>query len=445
MSLQTGHEYNISPIDGRYYKMLEKVRDIFSDKELTRTKLNIENEYLGFILNILHLDRFKRELRTVLQLDENKFYKDIKEIEATTNHDIKAIEYFLQNYYKEKGHKDYIPYIHIGLTSEDINCLCRSIVLQKGAYLIRDEIKILNDTIFKLLEDDNWNVIMLARTHGQPATPVKLSKEFKVYMERLSQQLITFNDVAKTTKFGGATGGFNALKFSRPNIDWNNKLDIFVKRFNLARNNNTTQIDHYDNYSEVFDLLKRISIILVDMCQDIWLYISMDYFKLATIKNEVGSSTMPHKVNPIDFENAEGNLKLAISLFNFFSEKLPISRLQRDLTDSTVSRNFGVAFSHLYIAIQNIKKGLAKLRPNIKKISDDLNSNWAILGEAVQTVLRLNGIENAYEILKDFTRETQYITREQYIDFVNGLNNITQLDKNKLLELTPEIYGEMYI
>lgn len=433
---------NISPIDGRYAEIVKSLTKFFSEKTLMKWRIHVENEYLEMIVKTI---RLKTGTKFAIIEPDPDFFEKIKQIEQITKHDVKAVEYYLRDLYREK-YPECLPLIHIGLTSEDVNALCRSLILKKATKFIFYRIAMLTETIDKFAQE--WMAIpMLARTHGQTATPTTLGKELKVYTERLKNQTKIYSRLHYRTKFGGATGGFNALNFAYPSIDWKNKLDAFVEDFELERHIFTTQIDHNDNHAEIFDLLKRINTILLDFCQDIWLYLMLDYFSLATNPNEIGSSTMPHKVNPINFENAEGNLKLANCLLNFFAEKLPVSRLQRDLTDSTVSRNIGVAYSHIYLALNNLLEGIVKLTPNREKIAEELDANWAILGEAVQTVLRKNGVENAYEQVKDLIQSfhSEKFGKKEYLTLVEKLDIKDAEDKQRLLALTPASYANYSI
>jgi len=425
----------LSPLDGRYKERVNILRKYFTEKSLICKRLEIEVTYLKFIMNILNIDN---SIEKILVPDSTTIYTQVKKIEKETNHDVKAVEYYLGNLCKKYNRETYIPYIHIGLTSHDINSISRSLLIKD---FIEQEYNIELLEFITVLSNraEEWNVPMLAKTHGQSATPTNMCKEMKVYFERLFIQTENLNNIEHRCKLGGASGGLNALYFAYPDITWENQFDIFCKRLNLSRHKYTTQIDHYDNFAEIFDNIRRINIILIDLCQDIWLYCSSDYFKLKIKEGEVGSSTMPHKVNPIDFENAEGNLKIANSLLNLLSEKLPVSRLQRDLTDSTVSRNIGIAFGYSWLAIQSIKKGFEKLVINSTAIIDELNSNYVILGEAVQTVLRKNGHRNAYSKIKKLTRNNAVLSKYEYIDMVKQLD-INKEDKNRLLKLTPESY-----
>ena len=440
---------NISPLDGRYREELDELREYFTEDALNVKRVRIE------IIYVMHLNQLiNKSNDKFLKIDHMKIQKNIgrvKEIEKTTNHDVKAVEYYVREILDEYGYGDLKHLIHFGLTSQDINSLAMSTIID--SYLEYEllpflEIDLLND-LKSIIDDEQWNIPMMSKTHGQWATPTNFKKEFMVFSERLTTQIEIIKNIKKlgiNTKFGGATGGLNSLYFAYPDIDWKEYMTGFCRSsFGLKRTQHTTQIDHYDNFSEIFDALKRVNTILIDMCQDIWLYISMDYIKLKINEDETGSSTMPHKVNPIDFENAEGNFKLSNCLLNFLSEKLPVSRLQRDLTDSTVSRNIGVAFGHSDLAVQSLLKGLEKIQPNTEKIKSDLNSNYSVLGEAVQTVLRKYGIVDAYEIVKEKTRNNSTMDKDSYVKMIQEIKDIDglkldEIDLQRLLDLTPETY-----
>ena len=425
---------SISPLDGRYRGRTTVLSKYFSESALIKQRLHVENRYLEFICGILEPEvDFKAHVFS--EKDMNNAVISIKHIEKRINHDVKSVEYFLAKFYDDQIK----PYIHIGLTSHDINSMSYSTLIKN--YL--EQVLCLKlDTLLNTLLTlgKNWNIPMLAKTHGQSATPTNLGKEIMVFHERLEKQLSILKKIEHSCKFGGANGGFNALAFAYPEVNWLKKLDEFCDSFNLKMQKYTTQISHYDNFSEIFDCVKRINTILIDLCQDVWLYCSCDYFKLKINKTEVGSSTMPHKVNPIDFENAEGNFKISSCLLNFFSEKLPVSRLQRDLTDSTVTRNIGVGFGHSYLGISSVLRGISKLCPNKQVIAKDLGDNWVILGEAVQTVLRKNGYVDGYDIIKKELRNGQKMNKDSYIRLVKKLD-IEKEDKKRLLELTPEKYS----
>ncbi|MBI3234100.1 MAG: adenylosuccinate lyase [Bacteroidetes bacterium] len=389
----------ISPIDGRYRKQTEKLAPYFSEFALIRYRVKVEIEYFIALcewplpeLKTLLNDDLARKLRNIYESFDESQAMSIKEIEKVTNHDVKAVEYFIKAEFDKLGLQDYKEWIHFGLTSQDINNTANPLMLKEAMHHIYiPELELL---IAKLKEQaEAWqHIALLARTHGQPASPTMLGKEWKVYIERLENQLKTLIQIPFSSKFGGATGNFNAHAVSYPEVDWVEFSNKFVnKQLGLHRNQYTTQIDHYDQLSAILDNVKRIHIILMDLCQDVWLYISMNYFGQKIKEGEVGSSAMPHKVNPIDFENAEGNLGIANALAEYMSRKLPVSRLQRDLTDSTVLRNLGMPFSHGLIGFKSIIKGLDKLIVNEHIIAADLNDNYAVVAEAIQTILRREG------------------------------------------------------
>lgn len=419
----------ISPIDGRYRNKVAHLAPYFSEFALMRYRVLVEVEYFIALTQtelkpLKPLSEFQKAgLRDLyLKFDEASAL-EIKTFEATTNHDVKAVEYFIKGHLKRLDLETLKEFIHFGLTSQDINNTAIPLALKSAmteVYSIALN-RLLHDLKQKVVE---WeSIAMLARTHGQPASPTRLGKEIQVFVERIEQQLQQLNVQKYPAKFGGATGNFNAHHVAYPEYDWKRFADEFVSAtLGLHYSYPTTQIEHYDHLSGLFDNLKRINTILIDLSRDIWSYVSMDYFKQQIKPNEVGSSAMPHKVNPIDFENAEGNLGIANSLFDHLSSKLPISRLQRDLTDSTVLRNVGVPFSHSLLAIHSIEKGLGKLLVNKEKIDADLAANWAVIAEAIQTVLRREGYPNPYEALKALTRTNQRIDQQALSDFISGLN-----------------------
>ena len=365
---------------------------------------------------------------------------EVKKIEKKTNHDVKAIEYFLKNKFDLIGISKFKEFIHFGLTSQDINNT--SIPLSIKNAIKEEYFPYINEVLSNLnkLSNESKNIPMLARTHGQPASPTKLGKEIMVFIERLKNQLKTLNSIPNAAKFGGATGNYNAHMVSYPKINWRDFSSTFLKtKFGLKHSYPTTQIEHYDYFSSQCDSLRRINNILIDMCRDIWHYISMDYFKQKIVKNEVGSSAMPHKINPIDFENAEGNLGIANSLFIHLSQKLPISRLQRDLTDSTTLRNIGVPFAHTIVAFKSLNKGLSKLLINNDKISKDLEENWSVVAEGIQTILRREGYVGAFEKLKELTRNNKKIDQTIIHEFINSLEIGPDI-KNDLKNITPFNY-----
>jgi len=435
----------ISPIDGRYRKNVEGLSYYFSEAALINYRVFVEIEYFIALVNLPlpQLKNFDKErideLRAICRDFTFDDAKEVKKIEKITNHDVKAVEYYLKKEFEKLGLEKYKEFIHFGLTSQDITNTAVPYSLKLAC----------NDILFPQLDKvithlsniaKAWKKIpMLARTHGQPASPTILGKEIYVYVERLKQQIKTLKANPFTAKFGGATGNFNAHFVAYPNIDWVGFSDKFITSVGLVRQKTTTQIEHYDQMAAFFDNLKRINTILVDLNRDIWLYISMDYFKQIIKEGEVGSSTMPHKVNPIDFENSEGNLGLANAIFNYLSEKLPVSRLQRDLTDSTVSRNIGVPIAHSLIAYKSLIKGLNKLLLNEEAIDKDLEKNWAVVAEAIQTILRREGFPKPYEKLKELTRNNAKIDKEAIQNFIQKLKVEPDV-KEELLKITPQNY-----
>lgn len=436
----------VSPIDGRYHQKTNVLAKYFSEFALIKYRVKIEIKYFIELFQIplpqlKNLDaNFIKELHKIYEEFSINDAKQIKEIEQTTNHDVKAVEYFIKNKFKSLGLEKYQEFIHFGLTSQDINNT--AVPLSYKDFLnsiFCNEIKLLINQIKELAEE--WKEIpILAHTHGQPASPTRLGKELLVFVERLENQLQHLKAIPTAAKFGGATGNFNAHQVAYPSINWKNFANNFVENtLGLKRYEHTTQIEHYDNLAAQFDAQKRLNNILIDFARDIWTYISMNYFKQKLKKGEVGSSTMPHKINPIDFENAEGNLGLANALFEHLSAKLPISRLQRDLTDSTVLRNIGVPEGHCLIALKSLKKGLGKLLINKEKIKEDLDNNWAVVGEAIQTILRRESYPNPYEALKDLTRNNQKITPETLAKFIENLD-LNESIKRELKAITPFNY-----
>lgn len=433
----------ISAIDGRYRKQVQHLDDYFSEYGLIKYRVLVEIEYLFFLAEkkflklpagaVKHLNAIKEDF-------ELRYAEEIKETEKTTNHDVKAVEYFLKNELAKAGADAAKEWVHFGLTSQDINNTAIPL-LWKHAVEFDYLPAVLNlNAQLKLLAKQWQHISMLARTHGQPASPTRLGKEIMVFVERIENQVELMIQVPFSAKFGGATGNFNAHHIAFPKTDWIKFANEFVEGIlGLQRQQFTTQIEHYDSLSAHFDAMKRINNILVDFCRDIWTYISMDYFKQQVKKGEIGSSAMPHKVNPIDFENAEGNLGIANALFEHLSAKLPISRLQRDLTDSTVLRNIGVPFSHTIIAIRSIEKGLNKLILNDEKIYEDLENNWAVVAEAIQTILRREQYPNPYEALKELTRGKNGINKKALHQFVDKLE-ITAALKKELKSITPHNY-----
>jgi adenylosuccinate lyase len=433
----------ISPIDGRYRKQVEFLDEYFSEYALIKYRVWVEVKYFFFLADNKFFD-LDVKCRQQLQKVADKFSKEdaqqVKKIEAITNHDVKAVEYFLKEQLEKSGGNDVKEWIHFGLTSQDINNT--SIPLSWKDCMENEYLPSLIN-LQKMLHQlaVQWkNISMLARTHGQPASPTTLGKEIMVFVERLQNQVDLFSYVPYAAKFGGATGNFNAHTVAYPGKDWVKLANDFVENIlGLQRLQFTTQIEHYDNLAAHFDCIKRINNILIDFCRDCWTYISMDYFKQQTKKGEVGSSAMPHKVNPIDFENAEGNLGVANALLEHFSAKLPISRLQRDLTDSTVLRNLGVPVAHTLIAIKSIEKGLGKLLLNETKINEDLENNWAVVAEAIQTILRRENYPQPYEALKELTRGKTSITKNDIQAFIDTLDVKAEV-KEELRGITPQNY-----
>jgi len=436
----------ISPVDGRYRHITEKLSDYFSEGALIKFRLQVEVEYFIALgeLNLPQLSGLDKDLFGSLRA----IYKDfaledarkIKDIEKITNHDVKAVEYFLKEKFDELGLEAHKEFIHLGLTSQDINNTALPCSLRDAWF---DVLKPVLDEVLETLREKAraWkNTPMLARTHGQPASPTILGKEIYVFVDRLDKQTEQLSTIPFSAKFGGATGNFNAHYIAYPDIDWIAFGDHLVNNIlGLHRSKVTTQIDHYDNLAAFCDNLKRINTILIDLNRDMWSYISMEYFKQKIKAGEVGSSTMPHKVNPIDFENSEGNLGMANAVFEHLSAKLPISRLQRDLTDSTVSRNIGVPFAHTLIALKSLLKGLNRLVLNEDAIRADLQNNWMVVAEAIQTILRREGYPRPYEALKNLTRTHQKIERKTIADFIEKLE-VSKSVKEELRQITPENY-----
>ena len=436
----------ISPIDGRYRKKLEVLSNYFSEFALIKYRVFVEIQYFIALweLEIPQLSKLsKNSVKNIEQIFLGFSIEDamyIKEIEEKINHDVKAVEYFIKDKFDELGLSKFKEFVHFGLTSQDINNTAIPLILKNFTtdyYLnklfeVRDELQVLIEKC--------EGVSVLARTHGQPASPTKLDKEIKVFKVRIDEQIKILKNNLYASKFSGATGNFNAHKVSYPNVDWETFGRNFCeKKLKLHYSFPTTQIEHYDHYAALCDSKSRINTILIDLCRDMWSYISLDYFNQKINKNEVGSSAMPHKVNPIDFENAEGNLGLANSIFRHFSQKLPISRLQRDLTDSTVLRNAGVPISHSILSFESLIKGLKKLNVNKKKIHDDLNENWIVIAEAIQTILRREGYQNPYEKIKELTRNNKKITKNDLLVFINRLDVSKQI-KKELKNISPKNY-----
>lgn len=436
----------ISPIDGRYRDKIDELQHYFSEFALIKYRVWVEVEYFISLCKIplpqlasfqpINFDKLRQ---IVSNFNENDALR-IKQIESTTNHDVKAVEYFLKEKFDALELSEHKEFIHFGLTSQDINNTAFPAMLRDAIQNAYDPL--INNLIQKLntLAVEWADIPMLAHTHGQPASPTRLGKEIRVFAERLEVQLKQLQSIPYSAKFGGATGNFNAHCIAYPTVDWvdfaNNFVNVSLK---LNRTQTTTQIEHYDNMAALFDATKRINTILIDLSRDIWTYISMEYFKQKIKQGEVGSSAMPHKVNPIDFENAEGNLGMANAILEHLAAKLPVSRLQRDLTDSTVMRNIGVPFAHTFIALKSITKGLDKLIINTNAINADLENNWMVIAEAIQTILRREGYPNPYEALKELTRTNKAITQLDFIHFVDGLN-ISKEVKAELKIITPMNY-----
>ena len=435
----------ISPIDGRYRSKVQELAPYFSEYGLFKYRVWVEIEYF-IALSQLDLEQFPS-----ISSKDDDFLKglylnfseadaqQIKDIEKTTNHDVKAVEYFIKEKLKGTKLEEYSEFVHFGLTSQDVNNTAIPFSMQLGIdEVIIPNIKNIQEKITAFAEQ--WKSIpLLSRTHGQAATPTTVGKEFAVFAERIRVQLDTLIETPISAKFGGATGAFNAHRLAFPQINWPEFGDKLVADLGLIRSYPTTQIDHYDQLAAVFDAMRRINVILMDFAKDIWQYVSMDFFKQKIVAGEVGSSAMPHKVNPIDFENAEGNLGIANALLDHLSNKLPISRLQRDLTDSTVLRNVGVPLSHILIALKSLDKGMGKLILNEKAIHADLDRNWAVTAEAIQTILRREKIEGAYELLKDLTRTNDGINAESIATFVTKLD-VSNAVKTEISNITPFNY-----
>jgi len=435
----------ISPVDGRYRRACEELALHFSEEALMRYRVMVEVEYFIELCEIPLAEL--KQVDSAIFSKLRKIYHDfnfldaqkIKEIEKVTNHDVKAVEYFLKDKFSELGIGDAKEFIHFGLTSQDINNTAIPLsIVEANTIIYLPAIK----AVCAKLEQLSllwWDIPMLARTHGQPASPTMLGKEIYVFHHRIKTQLELLNQISSSAKFGGATGNFNAHVVAYPQIDWITFSDKFIDRLGLKRSAYTTQIEHYDNMAAIFDTLKRINTILTDFSRDMWAYISMNYFSQHVVANEVGSSAMPHKVNPIDFENAEGNFGIANALFEHFAAKLPISRLQRDLTDSTVLRNIGVPYAHTLIGIKSLLKGLNKVSVNEHILHTDLDENWAVVAEGIQTILRRAGYPNPYEALKSLTRTGAKINKDVIAKFISELDVAADV-KEDLAKLTPFNY-----
>ncbi len=446
MSSQDAPLLAISPVDGRYQSKTKDLAPYLSEFGLIRYRVFMEIEYLielsGSGINSLRslLDEGKRtELREIYENFSTDDARKIKETEKVTNHDVKAVEYFVKDALRALNMEDILEFVHFGLTSQDINNTAIPLSLKDATDSV--VLPAMKGMVEKLgqLSDDWAEIPMLARTHGQAASPTRLGKEINVFVSRLNEQLRQFGLVNWPAKFGGATGNFNAHTVAFEEIDWYDFSNAFIERLGMQRSHPTTQIEHYDNLAAKFDALRRFNVICIDMCRDIWTYVSMDYFKQKIKANEVGSSAMPHKVNPIDFENAEGNLGIANALLDHLAQKLPISRLQRDLTDSTVLRNVGVPLGHMMIALASMMKGLDKLVLNEEKIAADLENNWAVVAEAIQTILRRENYPNPYETLKALTRTHQKMSETVIAEFIDTLDVSNEI-KAELKAIRPENY-----
>ena len=438
----------ISPLDGRYRSQLQQLGEYFSEYALIKYRVQVEVSHLIFLSEKKFFTISPGTKKYLLALVENFNLEnalEIKKIEKTTNHDVKAVEYFLKTKLKNTKDAEIKEWVHFGLTSQDINNTAIPL-LWKHAVEIEYLPFVLNLKKQLAILANQWrNTPMLARTHGQAASPTTLGKEMMVFVERIQNQIELLIQIPFTAKFGGATGNFNAHFVAFPKRDWAKMGNEFVeKKLDLKRQQFTTQIEHYDLFAAQFDCIKRINTILIDFCRDLWTYISMDYFKQKIKDGEIGSSAMPHKVNPIDFENAEGNLGIANALFEYLSSKLPVSRLQRDLTDSTTLRNIGVPFSHTILALKSIERGISKLVLNTGKLVQDLENNWAVVAEAIQTILRREEYPNPYEALKELTRGKNGINRESIHAFIDGLD-IATVVKKELKKISPHNYTGIHL
>tara|TARA_B100001027_G_scaffold110292_1_gene76051 strand:+ start:1132 stop:2475 length:1344 start_codon:yes stop_codon:yes gene_type:complete len=436
----------ISPIDGRYASITSELQDYFSEFALIRYRIKVEIEYFISLceFDLPQLKNFNKanfsKLREIYSDFNLKDALDIKLIEKKTNHDVKAVEYFIKQKFSDLNISEYTEFVHFGLTSQDVNNTAIPLILKDTLHEVYfDKIDKIQETLDNKIKEWN-NIPMLSRTHGQAASPTRLGKEVNVFKVRIDEQVSLLKKIPISAKFGGAIGNFNAHVVAYRGYNWLEFSKKFIeKKLHLKHSFPTTQIDHYDHLAAIFDNLKRINNILIDFNRDIWQYISIDYFTQSVNKNEVGSSAMPHKVNPIDFENSEGNLSFANSIFEFLSRKLPISRLQRDLTDSTVLRNIGVPFAHTMIALNSINKGLNKIEVNKKTISDDLDNNWAVVAEAIQTILRRENYPQPYEALKNLTRTAKNIDQNSIEKFIENLD-VKKSVKHELKKINPSNY-----
>ena len=436
--------FSISPIDGRYNSKTRELSPFFSEFALIKFRVLVEIEYFLALCELqienLHgvTSNDKKTIKSIYSSFSTDDAIQIKKIEKNINHDVKAVEYFIKEKFIENGLGDYSEYVHFGLTSQDVNNTAVPLMIKNS---ISDILLPELDSLLSHMNElaDRNSVPMIARTHGQPASPTTFGKEIKVFSARVQNQIDSLLNIPNNGKFGGASGNLNAHYISHPDINWDEFADNFIQSLGLVRLKPTTQIEHYDNMAAIFHNISRINTILIDFCRDVWHYISINYLTQKVKKNEVGSSAMPHKVNPIDFENAEGNLMFANSQLIFLAEKLPISRLQRDLTDSTVSRNIGVPLAHTKIAIDSLVRGINKIDINKIKIEEDLEKNWAVVAEAIQTILRREKISNPYELLKDLTRGNKEIDKETIIKFISKLP-VKEGVKKELLSITPKNY-----
>lgn len=440
----------ISPVDGRYRSVSEKLSDYFSEQALIKYRLRIEIEYfislchsgipqLKDALPKMNEDNVAEKLRGLVKKFDAGQAQRIKDLEKVTNHDVKAVEYFIKEQFDNIGLAPYKEFVHFALTSQDINNTAIPLAVKECLTGIILPVLLEFTSWLEQFAKEQMNVPMLAHTHGQPASPTTVGKEFMVFVERLKSQIYMLQQVPCSAKFGGATGNFNAHHVAYPDVNWKKFADEFLVSIGLKRQQWTTQIEHYDDLAALCDTLKRINTILIDLSRDVWSYISMNYFKQRIKPGEVGSSAMPHKVNPIDFENAEGNLGLANALFEYLAAKLPVSRLQRDLTDSTVIRNLGVPLAHSLIAYASLKKGFGKIILNPAALENDLERNWAIVAEGIQTILRREGYPKPYEALKELTRTNEIITRDSIQAFIESLD-VSRKIKDELKRITPQNY-----
>lgn len=436
----------VSPVDGRYRRVTKDLADYYSEYALIKYRVEVEIEYFIALCEyqvpqLSGVDSSKFEtLRNIFRNFSEEDAQSIKEIEKTTNHDVKAVEYFIKDKFDQLGLEDVKEFIHFGLTSQDINNTSIPLSLKRGMHEVLEPAIVEVNSLIKACAEAWKDVSMLAKTHGQPASPTRLGKEFQVFATRIEEMMVQLGDVPFAAKFGGATGNFNAHTVAYPDKNWTAFGDNFVSEYlELKRSHPTTQIEHYDHLAAHFDALKRINTILIDFARDVWQYVSMNYFKQKIKAGEVGSSAMPHKVNPIDFENAEGNFGVANALFEHLSAKLPISRLQRDLTDSTVLRNIGVPIGHTLIGLKSLVKGIGKLELNQDAINADLEENWAVVAEAIQTILRRESYPKPYEALKGLTRTNTKITEQTIKEFIETLN-VSEEIKIELRTITPFNY-----